>query len=484
MNTRFSRGRFVLIALIGLAPLCVGAQANDNASESIAEILSNLRELTQVRAFSVAIVRNGHVVAQSAVGEVDTRNHFNALPEHRFRLASVSKVIGATMLASLVQDGDLNPKAPISDYMAGLPEQYRVLSALQLLSHTSGLPHYQARDALRGKIHFDTAVEALDSVGDRPLIAAPGESYLYSSHGYTILSALYETISGEPIDQSARVFVEDFSARESPVLEDRRQRDSRRSNVFEVDADGATTLKPRDQSYSPFGTGFVASAADLAYFGDAVLHSPQLGEETRELLFQPVRLSDGGKTGRYFYEVAFGWRVGKDLSGRTVYHHAGVTQGARSALILYPESGLSIAFLSNAAWTASVERTGFALANIVLENQSPATPSGHHNFTGVFDGNEISGTFSCDAGNVTCRLSDDLGALSEWLLQYSPNKELKMGWPSLLVRGESGQALKIVTSVGVVEMRRTLESLSYDTFQAELGNGRELVIRFSERLLQ
>jgi len=62
--------------------------------------------------------------------------------------------------------------------------------------------------------------------------------------------------------------------------------------------------------------------------------------------------------------------------------------------------------------------------------------------------------------------------------------ELKTGWPSLLVQGGGGPALKIVTVLGVVEMRRTFESSSYDTFQAELGNGRELVIRFSEVLLQ
>lgn len=480
MNTRC----IALIALIGLSQPCVDANASENASESIAEIISNLRELTQVPAFSVAIVRNGQLLAQSAVGEVDTRNKFNASPEHLFRLASVSKVIGATMLALLVQNGNLDPNAPISDYMAGLPEQYRNLTALQLLSHTSGLPHYQARDALRGKTHYDTATEALDSVADRPLIAAPGESYSYSTHGYTLLSALYEAISGEPIDQSTRAFVANLTGRATPALEDWRRRDSRRSNVFAVDADRAETLKPRDQSYSPFGTGFAASATDLAYFGDAVLHSSQIDEETRELLFQPVSLSNGEKTGRYFYEVAFGWRVGTDLSGRSVYHHAGVTEGARSTLILYPDSGLSIAFLSNAAWTVSIERTGFALANIVLENQSPATPMGHHDFTGKFDGNEISGTLSCDADKVTCRLSDNLGALSEWLLHYHPSMELKTGWPSLLVQGDGGRALKIVTVLGVVEMRGTSESSGYETFLAELGNGHELVINFSESLLR
>jgi hypothetical protein len=342
------------------------------------------------------------------------------------------------------------------------------------------MPHYQARDALIAKTHYETAIEALESVGDRPLISTPGDAYTYSSHGYTILSALYEAIAGEPLRESASAFVEKLSERKSPVLEDLQQRNPLRSNVFAADADGAKTLKPRDQSYSPFGTGFVASATDLAFFGDAVLRSPQLDEETRELLFRPVALRDGGKTGNYLYEVAFGWRVGKDPSGRTVYHHAGVTEGARSVLILYPEFGLSIAFLSNASWTAQIERTGFALANIVLENQSFATPADHHDFTGSFDGHEISGTLSCDGGTATCRLSDNQGALSEWLMRYSNRKESQTGWPSLLVQGDHGYALKIVTTVGLVELHRNPAEPDDTHFRAEIGNGRALVIRFSE----
>lgn len=480
MNIRTRRGCIALIILIGLTPLCVGANAVESASGNIAELLSSLREQTQVPAYSVAIVRDGQLLARSAIGEVDIRNLIDALPEHRFRLASVSKVVGATMLALLVQRGELDPRAPISDYLAGLPEQYRDLTALQLLSHTSGLPHYQARDALIAKTHYGTAIGALASVGDRRLISAPGDSYTYSSHGYTILSALYEAITGEPLVESVPAFVEKLSARESPALEDLQRRNPLRSNVFAVDAAGAETLKPRDQSYSPFGTGFVASATDLAYFGDAVLRSSHIDEKTRELMFRPVALRNGEKTGSYLYEVAFGWRVGNDPSGRMVYHHAGVTEGARSVLIVYPAFGLSIAFLSNASWTAQIERTGFALANIVLENQAPATPGGHHDFTGSFDGHEISGTLSCDGGTATCRLSDNRGALSEWMMRYSKNTEFQGGWPSMLAQGDRGHALKLVTTVGIVELRRTSEKPGYAHFQAEIGNGRALVIHFSE----
>ena len=136
MNTRPWRSRLVLILSLALTHICSAADAPVDVSGNIAGILTSLQEQTGVPAYSVAIVRDGQVLAQTAVGEVDIRNHFDVTLGHRFRVASVSKVVGATMLALLVQSGELDPHAPISNYVQELPEQYQDLTALQLLSHT------------------------------------------------------------------------------------------------------------------------------------------------------------------------------------------------------------------------------------------------------------------------------------------------------------------------------------------------------------
>ena len=472
--------KILIFVIMCLAFFCVSATAEEGASASIEGLLLSIRENTQVPAYSVAIVRGGRLIAASAVGDIDIVNHIDASPENWFRLASASKVIGATMLALLVQDGDLDPNKAIGDYLPDLPSQYRNITALQLLSHTSGMPHYQARDALRGKTHYNTAIDALASVGDRQLLSAPGDSYSYSSHGYTILSALYESITDVSLRAAVPAFIRDLTCRDSPALENLQRRNPRRSNVFDVATDGAVTLKPHDQTYTPFGTGFVASAIDLAFFGDAVLHSSTISSDTRDLLFQPVVLTDGGKTGNHLYEVAFGWRVGSDSSGRTVYHHAGVTSGARSVLVLYPESNLSIAFLSNASWTAQIERTAFALANLVIERQRSVSSVGDFAFTGSFDGEDITGSIVCPGETGECLFSDNAGAFSEWLARYLPGDEAVGSWPVLSVYGVDGYAQKIATSIGIVELRLNTEESDDKVFRAEVGNGRLLEIRFSE----
>ena len=189
-----------LISLFIVLLCARSAQADPAAEQIIEKMLVDLISINQVPAHSVAIAMDGRILAQVTVGEKDIRNHIAATPDTTFRLASVSKVIGATMLAKLVQDGSLDPDKPIGQCMPGLQQQYQALTTTQLLAHISGMPHYQPGDALIAATHYDSAVEALGSVGNRPLQEKPGEEYLYSSHGYTILSALYETITGKPVE--------------------------------------------------------------------------------------------------------------------------------------------------------------------------------------------------------------------------------------------------------------------------------------------
>ena len=476
MTTRLIPTLAALFTLFVLAPL--SATGSSTSPALIERLLLDLRDRTQVPAYSVAIVQNGELVAQSVVGEIDINNHRKAESEHWFRFASVSKIVGATMLAILVQQGEFDPNAPIGDYIEDLPDQFRDLTALQLLTHTSGLPHYQPQDDLIANTHYETATDTLASVGDRPLVTVPGTAYAYSSHGYTILGALHEAITQVPIAESTAAFVQEMTGRDSPALENIQRRNNLRSNAFDVTESGVKTLKPRDQSYSPFGTGFVGSATDLAFFGDAVLHSPLISDGTRDWMFKAETLPNGGKTGNYQYEVAFGWRVSKDPVGRIVYHHAGVTEGARSVLILYPESGLSVAFLSNASWVAQIERSGYALAATVLDAESFTSFSGSYAFAGSFDGEAISGSMVCK-GVEGCLFSDDGGAFSEWMARYLPNKSDGVDWPAYVVQGEDGRTIKLVSSVGFIDLRQGTNNPTVHRYQAEIGNGRILDVEFS-----
>ena len=45
--------------------------------------------------------------------------------------------------------------------------------------------------------HYDTVTEAISIFRDDPLLSDPGTSYLYTTHGWTLLSAVIEGASSE-----------------------------------------------------------------------------------------------------------------------------------------------------------------------------------------------------------------------------------------------------------------------------------------------
>jgi serine beta-lactamase-like protein LACTB, mitochondrial len=72
------------------------------------------------------------------------------------------------------------------------------------------------------------------------------------------------------------------------------------------------------------------------------------------------------------FTVGFGWRHSQDQDGRRLVHHAGNAIGARSALVLYPQQGVSVSLLSNASWVASIEQTAQMLAAPFLPQPASA----------------------------------------------------------------------------------------------------------------
>ena len=179
---------------------------SDYASE-LNKLLTELNRITGVPGFSVSIVQNGKEVASVATGLTDINKQESSKRDSIFRLASVSKIIGATMLADLVDKGRLDPDATISHYIPRLPKHYQNLTVRQLVSHTSGMPHYQAVDYDIYDRHYDSAQQALTTLKARDLNSKPGHEYLYSTHGYTLAGAVFEAIQKQSIQTALPQFL-------------------------------------------------------------------------------------------------------------------------------------------------------------------------------------------------------------------------------------------------------------------------------------
>lgn len=336
-----------LAATLGL--LLLASPARALPPERHAQLLlDSLREQSRVPALGAALWQGGALRWQGQSGWADREAGTPLGPEHRFQLASVSKLVTATMAAQLQRAGRLDVDAPLSGLMGDeWPAAWGEITARQLAAHSAGLPHYQLQDSGRGGRHYPSVAAVLHELRDRALLDPPGARYRYSSWGYTLLSRVVERAAGR-----------DFLAQLPPGLNAWPAAPG--VKTYTMRAGEARPEPPHDYSYSWGGAALAASPGALATWAGSLLdRDPALFD----WMAVPTRLNDGREIREGAYRVGFGWRLQAALDGEPLMHHAGATAGVRTALALWPASGSVAVLLSTGGdWSAFIVDSAQLLA--------------------------------------------------------------------------------------------------------------------------
>lgn len=399
------------------ATTCMAAQAADTCGNALSgqaaatsqRLLDALVATNGVPGMGASLWRGGEIVWTGCSGRRDVAADLPVRHGTVFRLASVSKAITATALARLSEQGRVDLDAPVAERLPWLGDRWPAISLRQLAAHTSGLPHYQAIDADRGGVHYATARGAVGIFIDRPLLSQPGTTYGYSSWGYTLIGAAIEAQSGQS-------FLDYIATQVAPGLRiqaDSSGRGPDDSRLYEIGGSTPRVLPLHDFSYTWPGGGLAATPEALARFGGSVLHGQVVSTATWHSMLQPARLQTGDPVRERDYHVGLGWRVGTDADGARIAHHAGVTAGARSALVLWPEEDTAASVLSNASWVSSIESTAILLAAPFRARppglQSVTCPVRSHRYGGRLGNRTIGGvaTFRLEHGRCVGELATD-----------------------------------------------------------------------------
>ena len=122
-----------------------------------------------------------------------------------FDMASVSKILGPTMIAfRFLEEGLLRLYDTVEVFFPDAPEDKKSISILQLMTHTSGIAdHFFLWD------YTDDPADAAKVILNHPLTQAPGSDPVYSCMGYILLGKILEKIGGMPLDRLAQKYVFD-----------------------------------------------------------------------------------------------------------------------------------------------------------------------------------------------------------------------------------------------------------------------------------
>lgn len=189
----------LLLALACVAAGC-GATPQAGVDDPTGTAVEHTLAAAETAGFSgvVVVLRGGDVDIMRGFGEpvsgADARNDADTV----FQLASVSKGFTAAAILQLVGTGRLALDAPITRYLADVPEDKQAITVHQLLVHTSGLPHRVGScGSESAALDRDAYVRHVLAV---PLESPPGTRHLYSNDGYGLLGAIIEQVAGTPLD--------------------------------------------------------------------------------------------------------------------------------------------------------------------------------------------------------------------------------------------------------------------------------------------
>lgn len=298
---------------------------------------------------NVLVAENGKTVFERSFGYSDFSEHRLNRKDISFPIASVSKLLTATGILQLVQQGRLHVADPVVKYLPTFP--YPEITIQHLLSHTSGLPPYNAFfDSLHqaSPDRVFTNADFLPGLNAKhlPLTYPPGSKGNYDNINYIVLALILENVSGEPysvyIDKHILKPAGMTHTRFMPLPFQYAQLKSTNSFSFPhvyphhysevpLRANSIPYIVSYWHAYAFTGFGdYVSTTHDLLRFDQTYYGEALLAKSIQDTAFTPVKLNDGSEISDRF---GLGWEIEKDQPLGKIVYHGGAATGLSCILL-------------------------------------------------------------------------------------------------------------------------------------------------------
>lgn len=340
MMTPLAPRRAWLLTLALLSLTLVSTAGGDELDRAVEDEMSR----QQIPGLSLAVVRKGEIVRLQACGFGDLEWRAKATPDTRFEIASMSKMFTGAAARILMDDGKLDPGAPLTSYFDGLPDSWRSMRVRHLVNMSSGLPEDWGGDLIPYNSDVVTAYDDASMVKAFTTLkmeAPPGTEFHYSSPGYAMLGMLVSRISGKPLPEflAERVFKPAAMDQSTfvdnwEIVPERAQGYRRAEGKIKKGWYLGQYLHARPD------VGILSTARDMARWVIAL--------RAGRIVKDPDRLWQGATAeSGHALDYSYGWFTGTLLGHRMVGHGGRYRTGFRSTVNLYPDDDLAVVVLAN-----------------------------------------------------------------------------------------------------------------------------------------
>lgn len=358
MNKRIIVSCLVLILVLTVSATTKnGSGLSPDKLSKIHLIIKTEMAKQKIPALSIAIATDNQLRYEQGFGLADLENKVPANAATAFRTASIAKAITAVGVLQLAEQGKLNLDAPIQKYCQAFPQKQWTVTARQLLGHLGGVRHYKPGEA-NGTKFFPSIASSLSIFKDDPLLLRPGQKYVYTTFGYSVLGCAIEGVSGARYEDYVTEHLFKPAEMKNTELDNHRliiphrargytklsqQRYDRMSQEerLHMKVDEIYNASLHDTSMKVPGGGLLATPADLVRFAAAVNTKKLLDKNSLEQMWTEQKTRDGKTTG-----YGLGWDIA-EIAGLKLVRHTGGQAGTSTLLEMVPEKGLVVAIMCN-----------------------------------------------------------------------------------------------------------------------------------------
>jgi CubicO group peptidase (beta-lactamase class C family) len=362
------RHRVAALFVCCLPLFCAAQQKTEITSDRVNAALAQLdpyirsaMDKTKVPGAAVAVIYNDQVVFLRGYGLRKIGEPEKIDPDTVFELASVSKPLASTVLASLVGQGKIRWDDRIADlepdFKLSSPETTREVTIRDFLSHRSGLAT-ESGDYLE-MLGFSRP-NILFRMRYLPLPGVFRKTYAYSNFGYTTGAIAAATRIGKPWEEIAdeQLYTPLGMTSTSSRFSDYENRANKAALHIFLNGQPVNRFVREADAEAPAG-GASSSARDLAQWvrlqldggkwnGKQLIDANALAEthtaQVCRVAADPAKPNEC-PDGQYY---GLGWNVGKGPEGHGQFSHSGAFfLGTSTAVYIIPEEHIGVLALTN-----------------------------------------------------------------------------------------------------------------------------------------
>jgi CubicO group peptidase (beta-lactamase class C family) len=296
---------------------------------------------------ALSVMRDGAPVYERGYGMANLEYGIPITPQSVFHVASVSKHFTAMAVELLVNEGRVSWDDDIRKHVPEVPDFGTPITLRHLVHHVSGIRdqwNLLAMAGWRWEADVVTQKDVLEITSmQTALNFEPGERYMYSNTGFTLLAVVVERVTGQTLREftTERIF-EPLGMGATHFHDDHEMIVRNRAWAYAPDPDGLFGLKNSIPDFDVVGaTSLFTTAHDMAAWDRNFTTGQVGGDAALDRLRQRFVLNSGDTIG-YAHGLSLGTYRGLRTEG-----HGGADAGYRSDFLRFPDQSLSVAVLCN-----------------------------------------------------------------------------------------------------------------------------------------